>query len=147
MRLSRIIVKIIKSVHRVFCVWPPSSLPKEYFENVDFWGPFSKSQCTINDPFKKRTTALDPLALSVCCVISWKLWRFWTTPISSSCRVCNGIEPPHRSILHFRNVIYARSLPEMFAARHAWYGSGRIWLRCTYSFYSPGSPTDVSLPG
>ena len=38
--------------------------------------------------------------------------------ISSSCRVCNGSQPPHVSILHFRNVVYARSLSEMCAARH-----------------------------
>ena len=29
----------------------------------------------------------------------------------------------------------------------SWYGSGRVWLRRTYSFCSPGSLTDVSLPG
>ena len=37
---------------------------------------------------------------------------------SSSCRVCNGTQPPHIYILHFRNVVYARSLSEMCAARH-----------------------------
>ena len=36
----------------------------------------------------------------------------------SSCRVCNGSQPPHVSILHFRNVVYARSLSEMYATRH-----------------------------
>ena len=39
-------------------------------------------------------------------------------PPSSSCRVCNGSQPPHVSILHFRNVVYVRSLSEMCAARH-----------------------------
>ena len=29
----------------------------------------------------------------------------------------------------------------------SWCGSGRMWLRRTYSFCCPGSPTDVSLPG
>ena len=37
---------------------------------------------------------------------------------SSSYHVCNGTQPPHISILHFRNVVYARSLSEMCAARH-----------------------------
>ena len=44
--------------------------------------------------------------------------------------------------------------PEMWAARHdnimrsePYYGSGRMWLRRTYSVCSHGSPTDVSLPG
>ena len=37
----------------------------------------------------------------------------------SSCRVCSGSQPPHVSILHFRNVVYARSFSkEMCAARH-----------------------------
>ena len=38
--------------------------------------------------------------------------------LSSSCRVCNGSQPPHISILHFRNVVCARSLSEMCAAHH-----------------------------
>ena len=37
---------------------------------------------------------------------------------SSPCRVCNGTQPPHISVLHFRNVVYARSLSERCAARH-----------------------------
>ena len=35
----------------------------------------------------------------------------------SSCRVCDGTQPSHSSI-HFRNVVFARSLDEMCAARH-----------------------------
>ena len=38
--------------------------------------------------------------------------------ISSSCRVCNGTQLPHISILHFCNVVYARSRSEMCGARH-----------------------------
>ena len=33
-------------------------------------------------------------------------------------RSFNGTQPPHRSILHHRNVVFPRSLHEMFAARH-----------------------------
>ena len=36
---------------------------------------------------------------------------------SSSCRVGNGTQPPHRSIFHFRNVVFARSLTKMCTAR------------------------------
>ena len=45
--------------------------------------------------------------LCVCCL-----------QIHSSCCVCNGTQPLHISFFHFPNVIFARSLPEMFAARH-----------------------------
>ena len=60
---------------------------------------------------------------------------------SASCRVCNGIQPPHWSFLHFRNVVFARSLPGMFAARH-----NVIYIACgctahrTYSDFSLGNP-------
>ena len=37
---------------------------------------------------------------------------------SSSCRVCNGAQPPHNSTLHFRNIVSVRSLPEKSAGRH-----------------------------
>ena len=63
-----------------------------------------------------------------------------------SYRVCIGTHPLHRSNLHFCNVVFARSLPEMCAARH-----NMVEIACgccrTYTFCSPGSPTDVSLPG
>ena len=36
----------------------------------------------------------------------------------SSRRVSNGSQPTHVCILHFRNVVNARSLCEMCAARH-----------------------------
>ena len=49
----------------------------------------------------------------------------WRVVLSSSCRVCNGSQPPHVSILHFRNVVYARSLSEMCAARH-----GMVQVAC-----------------
>ena len=32
---------------------------------------------------------------------------------SSQCRVCNGTQPPHRSIPHPHNVVFSSSLPEM----------------------------------
>ena len=38
--------------------------------------------------------------------------------ISISCRVCNGTQSVRRSFLHFPDFVFARSLPEMFAARH-----------------------------
>ena len=64
---------------------------------------------------------------------------------SASCRTYNGTQPLNRSIHHFRNVVFARSLPEMYAARH-----DMVEIACgcaAYSvFCSPGSPTYVSLP-
>ena len=42
---------------------------------------------------------------------------FLNFSFQSSCRVCNGSQPPHVSILHIRNVVYARSLSEVCAAR------------------------------
>ena len=38
---------------------------------------------------------------------------------SSSYRVCNGAHPSYSSTLYFCDVIFARYLPEMYAARHA----------------------------
>ena len=61
---------IVNSVHRELFFETAPSLPKEYFENVNFETTFSKSQCTINDILKKRTAALDPLPPSVCYVRS-----------------------------------------------------------------------------
>ena len=66
--------------------------------------------------------------------------------IIMSCLQRQSATAPHISILHFRNVVYAWSLSEMCAAYHD-NVSGRMWLRRTYRFCSPGSPTDVSLPG
>ena len=37
---------------------------------------------------------------------------------SSSYRVCNGAHPSHSSTLHFCDVVFARYLPKMCAARH-----------------------------
>ena len=43
---------------------------------------------------------------------------YYAEHYSSSCRISNGTRPPHRSILHFCDVVFGRSLLEMCAARH-----------------------------
>ncbi len=58
----------------------PSLPTKRVLWKCWFWAPFSKLQSAINDIFEKRTVALDPLPPSVRCVLSGKIWRFWTTP-------------------------------------------------------------------
>ena len=64
-----------------------------------------------------------------------------------SWRVFNGAQQSHRSFLYFRNVIFVRSLPEMFIFLPNVVEIACPWLRRTYSSCSPGSPTDVLLPG
>ena len=65
----------------------------------------------------------------------------------SSCRVCNGAHPSHSSTLHFCDVVFARYLPEMCAARH-----DMVQIACgcaahTVFVLTVAPQTDVSLPG
>ena len=64
--------------------------------------------------------------------------------------VCNGTQPPH--ILHFRNVVYARSLSEMCAARRdmvqvACCCAAHTVFALPVAIASRYRPIDVPLPG
>ena len=101
---------------------PDDRLPKQLLNGELCYGNRSVGgqNKRFKDTLKKTLTRFNiDVTNWEACAQDRRLWRGMIhTGASSSYRVCNGAHPSHSSTLHFCDVVFARYLPEMCAARH-----------------------------